>query len=86
MGGEWSTWDPKIQQNVICQILYAECQKDTNKEFYFIYCMMHQSVTFDLLFAVGIKPSDITFFHDDCPKALNVWLISLCCIAIELIL
>ena len=35
----------------------------------YVYCMMHRSVTFDLLFALGIKPSDITFFHAWLPKS-----------------
>ena len=35
------------------------------------YCIMHQSVTLDLNFTLGINPSDITFFYPLMPMLSN---------------
>ena len=57
----WPTgWAMKVQliEGLFVQLITWIC-----------YCMMHPSVTFDLLFALGIKPSDITIFHAWLPKS-----------------
>ena len=69
----WQTVNPDIYSRFqkVEHWSWHSFNEKKNRSRSFLYCLMQRSVTFDFWFALGIKPSDITFFHAWLPVQSN---------------